>query len=858
MTFSEKKSDLIRDKKSMAAATFFIALISAAAVFLPYVIKDGGYFFYFGDFNVQQIPFYKLCHDAVRSGQFGWSWTTDLGSDLISSYSFYLMGSPFFWLTIPFPSEAVPFLMAPLLVLKFALAALTAYFYIRRFTRTPQAACLGGLLYAFSGFSVYNVFFNHFHEAIIIFPLLLLSLELLITENKRGAFAVTVAAAAIINYFFFFGMAVFCIIYWIVRLVSGAYKFRFSRFLAILFEAVVGVLISAFILLPSAYQVFGNTRVTELLDGWTALLYGKEQIYGNIIECFFFPPDLPARPVFFPYADVKWSSLGGWLPVFSMAGVFAYCSAHKGSWIKRIICVSVFFAMIPILNSTFSMLNDAYYARWFYMPILIMCLATVSAAEDKNVSFKGGYITTVFITLFIALTVGLMPQKTDDGIIFGIYSYAGKNIEYTGAFWLITGIAVVSLIVLLCALVIRKSSMKVFFKMALVAVIVVSVGYSSAHIGFGKSNTNDVETVIKPRLAEAKLDLEGDNKNFRTDYFECLDNVGMYLGYPSINAFHSVVSGSIMEYYDFIGVKRDVASRPATEWWYIRPFLSVKYLMAEKGSEGFISTEGKTLMPGYIYKFSTDAYDVYENDYYIPYGFSYNRYIKRSDLYENFTPKERGAIMLKALVLEDEDAEKYSAGLENLMDIVNYEITDETDYDPSTELFCDEETLRKDILALKETAAYDFESDSRHFSATVKRNGNSLVFFSVPYSDGWTAYVNGEKTEIIKTNAGFMSVAVEDGESNIEFRYRTPGLFAGMFVSIVGIAALLIYLLIFNFYKNKNKVWKDYKEGDALIKKWCKDEAEEIMKEEDLNCAENKDIPDGVDEISGYFKKLDK
>ena len=53
---------------------------------------------------------------------------------------------------------------------------------------------------------VYNIFFNHFHEAIIVFPILLLALELLITENRRGVFALAVALCAITNYFFFFGM----------------------------------------------------------------------------------------------------------------------------------------------------------------------------------------------------------------------------------------------------------------------------------------------------------------------------------------------------------------------------------------------------------------------------------------------------------------------------------------------------------------------------------------------------------------------------------------------------------------------------------------------------------------------------
>ena len=219
MTFSQSKHILLLPQKEKKLFTFLVALFTAACLFVPYMIMGEGYFTFYGDFNVQQIPFYQMCHQAIRTGNINWNWLTDLGSDFIGSYAFYLLGSPFFWITLIFPNSFVPYLMGPLLILKFAFAALTGYLYIRRITKTAYAASLGGLLYAFSGFSIYNIFFNHFHEAIIAFPLLLLAMELLITENRRGVFALAVALCAITNYFFFFGMVVFCIIYFFVSII---------------------------------------------------------------------------------------------------------------------------------------------------------------------------------------------------------------------------------------------------------------------------------------------------------------------------------------------------------------------------------------------------------------------------------------------------------------------------------------------------------------------------------------------------------------------------------------------------------------------------------------------------------------
>lgn len=79
-------------EKSRYGRVFLLALLTAAVMFLPSVIYYGGYFFFSGDFNVQQVPFYTMAHRAVREGSLFWNWNTDLGANFISSYSFYLLG----------------------------------------------------------------------------------------------------------------------------------------------------------------------------------------------------------------------------------------------------------------------------------------------------------------------------------------------------------------------------------------------------------------------------------------------------------------------------------------------------------------------------------------------------------------------------------------------------------------------------------------------------------------------------------------------------------------------------------------------------------------------------------------------
>ena len=173
--------------------TFALCGLAAALMFLPFYILDKGFFLYAGDFNSQQIAFYYSANQFVKSGGGSFSWATDLGSGFLNSYAFYLAGSPFWWLSLLFPAAWMPYLMVPLLCLKFAVAGGGAYLWMRRYTRKANMAVLGACMYAFSGFTVYNVFFNHFVDVVALFPYLLWALDAAVYEKRRGPFAVLVA-----------------------------------------------------------------------------------------------------------------------------------------------------------------------------------------------------------------------------------------------------------------------------------------------------------------------------------------------------------------------------------------------------------------------------------------------------------------------------------------------------------------------------------------------------------------------------------------------------------------------------------------------------------------------------------------
>ena len=807
--------------------SFCIALLVAACFFIPYIVMDQGYFLFYGDFNVQQVPFYKLAHEAVRSGNWYWDFGTDLGTNFIGSYSFYLLGSPFFWLTIPFPTDFVPYLMGPLLILKFSCASLTAYCFLTRFVKNKQFALLGGLLYAFSGFSVYNIFFNHFHEAIVFFPLLLLALEHLMVENRRGFFLLMVAICAVSNYFFFAGMVVFLFLYYILRVLSGDWKVTTAKFFQVALESILGVGLGAVILWPTALMVMQNSRLSSYPLGWGGILYGRNQIPAYIFQCFFFPPELPARPAFFTSADVKWSSVAGWLPVFSMVGVIGWLQAKKGTWLRRIICILAFMAFVPILNSAFYAFNYAYYARWFYMPILMMVLATCKGLEDREINWSSAFKWTAGITLAIILVVGFFPTNLNGDLDFskdfGLYD---KNLSEL--FWVSCAIAVAGLIVMFVLLQLRKKSTQIFARTAIISVCVLSVLYSAFFIGSGKTYSYNTTNYIIPSLLQSDITLEdqplSELDDFRIDVYQGMDNVAMYLGVSGIQAFHSIVPTSIFEYYDYIGVERVVGSRPDPENYPIRSFLSVKYMfdaVADNGSEANkFSKEDEygtyAVMPGFSGDPVTtqDGFAIYENEYFIPYGFTYDYYMDH-EYADSFSEKNRQFLMLNAILLEDEQIEKYSDILADYNSKADGTITLDSHgnmventgkYLPSF----DESSYKRSCLERAATAASSFATDSRGFTSEIDLERENLVFYSIPYDEGWSATVDGNPVEIEKVNVGFMAVLVPEGEHTIRFDYDTPGLSTGILITFACAGVALLYLFITFFYYRSKK-------QDALI-----------------------------------------
>lgn len=95
------------------------------------------------------------------------------------------------------------------------------------------------------------------------------------------------------------------------------------------------------------------------------------------------------------------------------------------------------------------------------------------------------------------------------------------------------------------------------------------------------------------------------------------------------------------------------------------------------------------------------------------------------------------------------------------------------------------------IRARKKTPV-DYYFGEDHISLYVNPDKEKLLYVSIPYSDGWKAYVDGKKSKILKTNNFGLGILVEQGEHTIELSYHTPYMRVGAGLMVLGIIFCLV------------------------------------------------------------------
>ncbi len=121
--------------------------------------------------------------------------------------------------------------------------------------------------------------------------------------------------------------------------------------------------------------------------------------------------------------------------------------------------------------------------------------------------------------------------------------------------------------------------------------------------------------------------------------------------------------------------------------------------------------------------------------------------------------------------------------------------------DSSGQLNClvyqiNDDVLQEGLNKLKSNGTYDITKHTdTYFKGEINASTGGYMYTAIP-ANGWTAYVDGKKSETIDLCGAVLGVKLEKGKHTVELKYTPPGFIAGIVISLSGLA-VLIFMSIF-------------------------------------------------------------
>lgn len=110
---------------------------------------------------------------------------------------------------------------------------------------------------------------------------------------------------------------------------------------------------------------------------------------------------------------------------------------------------------------------------------------------------------------------------------------------------------------------------------------------------------------------------------------------------------------------------------------------------------------------------------------------------------------------------------------------------------------------------LQERKSSEFECtsfSSNNIAGTVKNENDAVLYFSIPYNNGWNIYIDGKKADLLKVNYGFIGAYMEAGEHDIVLQYQIPYIRVSIAVSIIGIVLIIVWCVYWSKREKRRKL----------------------------------------------------
>lgn len=713
-----------------------------------------------------------------------WSFNQGMGQNI---YAFGI-GDPFSLALCLLPKNSIPFAIIFMELFKIIGGGLLIYLYLRTISCSRTAAIVGGLLFAFSGYMIlgsgwYFVSTETFYAALVLY-----SVERFLRNGIWYLLPIPFCLFGIFQPFFLYLYGLLAAVYCIFRNLFGKpnWKGIIISLLKMGGLAAFGVLLGSVVFFPNAYQLINNPRVGggasqfKTLSASPIFQLSPNFINSTVISRLF-SNDLLGTG----------SNFKGWgnyleAPVLYI-GLLSLLLAPQsflffgGKQKRRALIVLAALCLLPLVFTWFR------YAFWlfavpyfrtytFFISLLILFLAVkaltaIEKTGEVHLKTLAGTLVVLLFFLYHEFTPGysrVVDSSLRNTIAAFLILYAVliyllhyPKLKFNASLGM--GVCLLIELSLFAHTTVNKRTVMA------AAELTEKTGYNDytveaiKHI---KATDNGFYRVAKDYYPNAAIHM-------------CLNDPQM-LNYKGLTSY---AEWNQPNYYNFLEEIHasnwtDTDSQIAAKWirgpvgrYLIYSFGSVKYLLSRQPANAFVSA-------GYSPAGSFGDVQVMKNNFYLPLGFSYDKYITLEDFRKIKDLTRKDVMLLTAFI----PPEGITGDLQGFDRVYAKDTGANFTYNQYSALAGD---LKKDSLSI---SAFD----DNHIVGTYKSDRKNLLFFSIPYDNGWKAMVDGKSVETIKANIGFTGIFIDKGAHTVSLIYSVPFLSTGATVTII---ALLIYVL---------------------------------------------------------------
>lgn len=801
------------------------------------IFPFGNQSFLRNDLYNQYMPFFQAFHDKFWQGEgLSYSFELGLGSGFAALYGYYL-ASPVNWLVVFWPRAFIAEFITILILVKMGLAGMSFAYYLRRhFDKEDMGILLFSSAYALSGFMAAYQWNIMWLDVVALAPLVLWALEELIETGKGTKYCLFLALSIFTNFYLSIMLCIFLVLYFLALIIWKPWRIKWRRSLQFGWYSLLAGGMAGGMLLP-VYVALSGTEFHEFdfPDKIKWYMNGLEEASRHCIG------------VSMKVQADHWPNVYCGVALFLLVPLFLL--HRRISWkdkLSKLVLMIFFLASFAcnVLDFIWHGFNypDSLPGRQTYLYIWLLLVMGYEV-----------YIKLRFTRLWQIVISGVFAF----GVVIGAWIYTDVEGTDVWTYVLTLGFLTLYFLLLLYRYLwnyprmrcyVRGKKYHTFFTNhylgAKVCVLVLVVAELSANMYLTSIRTvNRTSYMNHFKDAEAAVEWMKmqDDDLYRTEIFERLTkNDSMMWDINTTTVFSSTVNANVVDLYKSLGLGTTRVS-----YWYqgatplVSAMLGVKYMI------GTFDTMDNDL---YDLIYSDETGYLYECNYTLPMGYVMDAEVENAWDLKGYSPvkvQNRLCQLLGAsgdlLVPVDntkvddrtrtisvakdayvfvylgnnslseveatvgEKSQKFNqVSFDYLLDLGL--VTADTEAtlkvvkeDQSFKTFqayeLNLQVLKETIDILSETTLNVTEHKSGYLKGNVALEKAGKLVISIPMEKGWKMYVNGQETSIETFKDTFMAVTLEPGSYEMELEFTTPGLKAGIVLSVVSIVLFFICVM---------------------------------------------------------------